>query len=201
MDQNLLGVSMTYAHAWNNFYPSIVAGFNMGTRVQTVLLTAPPFFLTAIIGFFLAWSSDKRKDRGWHMAPALTVSLTGYIISAATLNNPARYFASFLYIGGTYAANPLLMTWIATTLGQTPEKRAAGIAFCNLFGFIGNLSSPFFFPDKDAPRYLPAMLIMGSFAAVTVGCILFMKFHLTRQNRKLKEVADRDGTLYVPFTT
>lgn len=173
----------------------------MGSRIQTVLMTAPPYFMTAVTALLVAWSSDRRKERGWHMTVPMVVTLVAYIISAATLNNVARYVASFMYIGGSFSANPLLATWIATTLGRTPEKRAAGIAFCNVFSFFGNLVSPYFFPQSDGPRYLMAMIIMGAFSALTVACILFMKWWLIRENRKLKETADRDGTVYVPFTT
>lgn len=135
------------------------------------------------------------------MTVPMCVTVVAYIISAATLNNAARYFASFMYIGGSFSANPLLATWIATTLGRTPEKRATGIGVCNVFSFFGNLVSPYFFPISDEPRYLMAMLIMCAFSATTIACILYMKWHLIRENRKLKEAADRDGTNYVPFMT
>lgn len=197
----LLGASISCAYGFNNFYPTIVRGLGMGSRIKTVLLTCPPYFLTAITAMLAAWSSDRRKERGWHMTIPMIVTLVAYIISAATVHNGARYFASFLYIGGSFSANPLLATWIATTLGRTPEKRAAGIAFCNVFSFFGNLVSPYFFPQSDGPRYLMAMLIMGAFSASTIACILFMKWLLVRENRKLKETSEREGTIYVPFMT
>ena len=67
--------------------------------------------------------------------------------------------------------------------------------------FFGNLVSPYFFPQSDEPRYLMAMLIMCAFSFTTILCILWMKWILVRENKKLKEAADRDGTAYVPFTT
>lgn len=201
MIANRANRSISCAFGFNLFYPTIVRGLGLGSRIQTILLTAPPYFMTAITAMLLAWSSDTRKERGWHMTGPMCLTLIAYIISAATLNSGARYFASFMYIGGSFSANPLLATWIATTLGRTPEKRAAGIAFCNVFSFFGNLVSPYFFPQSDGPRYLMAMLIMGAFSALTVACILLMKWILVRENRKLKEMADRDGTPYVPFMT
>ncbi|KAL2207955.1 MFS general substrate transporter [Sarocladium strictum] len=196
-----LGAAISCAFGFNNFYPSIVRALGLGSRIQTVLLTSPPYFMTACTAMLLAWSSDRRKERGWHMTVPMCITVIGYIISSTTLNNAARYFASFMYIGGSFSANPLLATWIAITLGRTPEKRAAGIAFCNVFSFFGNLVSPYFFPQSDEPRYLMAMLLMCGFAFVTVGCILWMKWTLVRENKKLKEAADRDGTAYVPFMT
>ena len=193
--------AISCAFGFNLFYPSIVAGLGLGSRIQTILLTAPPYFMTAITAMLLAWSSDSKKERGWHMTGPMLITVAAYIISACTLHGGARYFASFLYIGGSFSANPLLATWIATTLGRTPEKRATGIAFCNVFSFFGNLVSPFFFPPSDAPRYLMAMLIMLAFSVLTVVCVLTMKWILIKENRKLKEISDRDGTPYVPFMT
>lgn len=201
MTQCLLGASISCAYGFNNFYPSIVRAMGLGSRIKTVVLTAPPYFMTACTAMLVAWSSDRRKERGWHMTVPMCVTCVAYIISAATLNVGARYFASFMYIGGSFSANPLLATWIAITLGRTPEKRAAGIAFCNVFSFFGNLVSPFFFPQSDEPRYLMAMLIMCAFSFTTVACILWMKWTLTRENKKLRAAADRDGTAYVPFMT
>ena len=108
--------------------------------------------MTAVTAMLAAWSSDRRRERGWHMTLPMVVTLIAYIISAATVHNGARYFASFMYIGGSFSANPLLATWIATTLGRRPEKRAAGIAFCNVFSFFGDLSSPYFFPQSEGPH-------------------------------------------------
>lgn len=79
--------------------------------------------------------------------------------------------------------------------------RAAGFAFCSVFSFFANLVSIYFFPQSDGPPYLTAMLIHGAFSASTIACVLFGKWLLVRENRNLKETAEREGTIYVPFTT
>jgi hypothetical protein len=114
----------------------------MGSTTITTLLTAPPYFMTAM---FAAWNSDRLKERGWHITGPMIVTVVGYIISVASLSPAARYTASFLYIGGSSSANPLVITWAVSTLGRTPENRAAGTAVVNVMGFIGNLVTPFSF--------------------------------------------------------
>ncbi|SPJ87852.1 uncharacterized protein FTOL_12321 [Fusarium torulosum] len=67
-------------------------------------------------------------------------------------------------------------------MSQTPEKRAAAGAIVNIFGHLGNVISPYFFPDKDQPRYTMAM--------IPADCVC----------RSWSE-ADRLGVDYNPFTT
>lgn len=88
------------AYGFNNFFPTIVKGFNLGGNTITLVLTAPPYLLAAVIAFFVAYSSDKRKERGFHISVPRGVACIGFIISVSTLNSAARYTAAFLYIGG-----------------------------------------------------------------------------------------------------
>lgn len=98
-----------------------------------------------------------------------------------------------------FSANPLINTWLVTTLGRTPEKRAAAIPVCNVLGQIGNLIAPYFFPDRDEPRYLMAFLLMMAFAAIGVACNMLLKWCLWKSNKKLLTRAQQDGTAYNPY--
>ncbi|GJC89461.1 hypothetical protein ColLi_12299 [Colletotrichum liriopes] len=130
----------------------------------------------------------------------VAIAILGYIVCTATGNVPARYAASFLYIGGMFAANPLINTWLVGTLGRTPEKRATAIPVINVLGQIGNVIAPYFFPDRDEPRYLMAFLLMMGFAAIGIACCLLLKFILVRSNKKLWAKAQEEGTVYNPYT-
>jgi hypothetical protein len=70
----------------------------------------------------------------------------------------------------------------------------------NMSGHIGNVISPYFFDDGQAPRYLVAFIIMMSFAIVTLGCALFTRWRLIVENKALKRKADETGGRYVPYT-
>ncbi|KAL2784945.1 major facilitator superfamily domain-containing protein [Aspergillus keveii] len=173
------------AYGFNNFYPSIVRGFNLGSTVVTLLCTAPPYIIGALIAFAVAWSSDRMGERGYHIGGSMAVAVLGFVISVSTLNTPARYFSSFLYICGCFAANSLVYTWAASAVSQTPEKRACATAIINLTSQFGNIWSPYFFRDGDEPRYLLAMILMMAFAGLSIVCCGIMKWTLKRDNRKL----------------
>ena len=188
------------AYGFNNFYPSIVRGFNLGSNTVTLLCTAPPYFLGAIISFCVAFSSDRHNERGFHIAVPMGVAVIGFIISVATLNVPARYFASFLYISGCFSANAMVYTWAASTLNDTPEKRACAAAMVNFLAQLGNIWSAYFFPSSDEPRYVMALLLMMGFAVLSICCVVVMKVVLKRANVKLREESERAGKAFVAYT-
>ncbi|KAK2774490.1 major facilitator superfamily transporter [Colletotrichum kahawae] len=172
---------------------SIVSSMHLGTRTITLVLTAPPYLFGAAISFIVARSSDHFNERGYHISVPMVVAIVGFIISTATLNVPARYFASFLYCSGAFAANAAVYSWAASSLNQTPEKRACATAIINLLSQLGNIWSPYFFPSSDGPRYIMAMLLMMAFSALSVASSLLMKYLLKKANRKILAEAERTG--------
>ena len=188
------------AYGFNNFYPSIVKGFGLGSRTITLVCTAPPYVVAAVVAVMVAFSSDRFQERGFHISVPLTVAIVGFIITVSTLNVPARYFASFLFIGGSFSVNALVYTWASATLNQTPEKRACATALINTIAQLGNIWSPYFFRSQDSPRYVLAMLLMMAFSVIALCTALFMKVVLKKDNEKLCRAAEEDGTLAKLYT-
>jgi hypothetical protein len=168
-------------------------GFRLGSRTLTLALTAPPYLFGAAASFAVAYSSDRFSERGYHITAPMCVAVVGFIISVATLNVPARYFASFLYCAGCFAANSMVYSWAASVLNETPEKRACATAIVNLLSQLGNIWSPYFFPSSDGPRYIMAMLLMMGFSVLSIACALSMKIILKKANVKLLKQVERTG--------
>ena len=129
------------AYGFNNFYLSIAQGFRLGSRLGsdtvTLLLTTPPYLAGALLSFLAAYSSNSSRESGFHIAVPMLITIVGFTISVGiaisigTLNVAARYFTSFLYITGCFAANIIIFSWAALTLNQTPEKRACTATVIN----------------------------------------------------------------------
>lgn len=175
------------AYGFNSWFPTIVKGFKLGNNTKTLILTAPPYLVATVVAFFVAMSSDRKKERGLHIALPMLVSCTGFIISVATLNKAARYTAAFLYISGCFSSNALVFSWASNSLSQSAEKRACATAIINLLSQLGNIWSPYFFPASDSPRYVMAMLLMMASTIVSMISAGTMKFMLSRANKKLRE--------------
>lgn len=198
--QTLMLLANHAAYGFNYFFPSIVKGFGLGSNIITLLCTAPPFLIGAIASFFVSWSSDRKNERAYHIAIPMGLAITGFIISVATVNGPARYVASFLYVTGCFAANGLVYSWAANVLNQTPEKKAVATSMINVLAQLGNIMSPYFFRSQDEPRYILAMILLICFAAISGLTCLFLKWDLTRANKKLLAEAEANGTEAKLFT-
>ncbi|KAL5366222.1 major facilitator superfamily domain-containing protein [Aspergillus floccosus] len=188
------------AYGFNNFFPSIVKGFGLGSNTVTLVLTAPPYLFGAAISFLAAFSSDRTNERGFHISVPMLVAVVGFIISVGTVNVPARYVASFLYASGAFAANAMVFSWAASVLNQTPEKRAAATAIINLLSQFGNIWSPYFFRAGDEPRYILAMILMMGFSGLSIACAMLMKVILKRENKKLLDQAGQTGQAVTLYT-
>ncbi|KAL6907345.1 major facilitator superfamily domain-containing protein [Trichoderma evansii] len=173
------------AYSFNNFFPSMLKGFNLGSTTMTLVLTAPPYLVATVIALGVALSSDRRKERGLHIAIPLVIVVIGFIITVSTLDKAARYFASFLYVGGLFGSNSIIYAWASSSLNQTPAKRACATAIVNIMSQIGNIYAPYFFRPQDAPRYILAVILMAAFSGASIATALFMKFDLKRENKKL----------------
>lgn len=184
------------AYGFNYFYPTIVEGFNLGTRTITLLCTAPPYVIAAIFSYCAAWSSDRHGERGWHIVVPIMVATAGFIVNVSVLKVPARYCASFLYVCGVFGANATLYGWAATTVSNTPEKKACATAIINVIGQFGSIWSPYFFESNEAPRYTKAMLLLLAFCGLEVALCFVMKLILRRENKKI--TAQFDGTGIIP---
>ncbi|KAJ0109783.1 hypothetical protein J7T55_004333 [Diaporthe amygdali] len=184
------------AYGFINFFPTIVKGYNLGNNTLTLVLTSPPYLAAAVAAFLTAYSSDRWRERGFHISIPQAVACIGFIISAATLDNAARYGAAFLYIGGCFSSNAMVFSWASATLNQTPEKRAAATAIINVISQLGNIYSPYFFPSTDGPRYLKAMLLMMSFSLLSIVTCAIMKVLLKKTNKKLLEEGGSNVNLF-----
>ncbi|KDN67543.1 putative major facilitator superfamily transporter [Colletotrichum sublineola] len=181
------------SHGLNSFFPTIVQGFRLGSNTITLVLTAPPYLVAAAVALCVAVSSDRRADRGMHIIGPVCAAVVGFIITAATTNRPARYFASFLYLPGAFASTGLIFSWAGSVMGQTPEKRAAATAIVCLLAQFGNIWSPFFFRPEDSPRYLLAFFLMIAFSGLCIGTVFLMRRMLGRANQRMLDEAAVTG--------
>lgn len=193
-----INITISAAYGFSNFYPAIVRGFGY-SRVITLVITFPPYFLAAIAAVCIAWSSDRFADRGWHFSAPICVAMIGYIVCMTTTHNVTRYAMSFLYVVGLFGANPLIQTWISGTLAKNPEKKTTSIAINNVLGQAGNVMAPYFFIANDEPRYILAFIMMFVMAALCVAGAMVLKYCLWRTNKKLLKYALEHGTHYNPY--
>ncbi|TVY21347.1 putative transporter [Lachnellula arida] len=185
---------------WLLAIPTLVATFNY-SRVDTLLLVAPPYVFATIIALAISYSSDKRHERCFHIVVPIFFGMAGFIIAASTTILAARYLSLFLMLGGVYGSYNVALAWISSTLPRPVEKRAAAIALVNTVGNIAQIYSPYMYPESDGPKYLTAMICNAAFCVACIAATLGLRWCLMNENDKLQmleeqsaaDAADFDG--------
>ncbi|KAL4802397.1 major facilitator superfamily domain-containing protein [Aspergillus unguis] len=172
-----------------NFLPTLVANFGFST-IHTLLLTAPPYICTAAFCLFNTWYSDRSSTRSPHIVYPSVVAIAGIIITMATTNIGARYFALFLMLPGTYGCFQISNAWMANIGARPQKKRAISLAMNNSIGNLALVWTPYLYPDSDGPRYTTAWSVNLALAVVTVASTVILSFILKKDNKRLEEVAE-----------
>ena len=184
------------ANGFKNFLPTVVQTFGFNTTI-TLVLTCPPYLLSAFASVAVSWSSGRFNERTWHITLSKAIAIVGFIVGTATLNIGARYFAVVLFVGATYGVNNIVLSWTAGVLGQTDEKKSVALALVNTFGNLSFVYTPYLWPDSDAPRFGMAMYASVGFSAGVVLCAWLMRFVLMRDNKKIRAMDNEAINFYV----
>lgn len=183
------------ANGFTNFFPTVVGtlGFD---ETMTLVLTAPPFILSAIVGPLWGVSSGKFNERSWHITSMMFLAMIGFIISAVTVNVAARYVSCFCFAVGVYAVNSCILGWVSATLGQTMQKKAISLGFVNIIANASYIYTPYLFPKSHDPGYVMGMGVEAGFTAGVIICVWILRFWLRSTNRKLQRSGQDVGPLY-----
>ncbi|OMP81932.1 putative transporter, partial [Diplodia seriata] len=129
------------ANGFKNFFPTVVETLGFNTTI-TLVLTCPPYVIAGAISILVSWSSGHFNERTWHITASKLVAITGFALGAATMNMGARYFAMVVFATGTYGVNSIVLGWVGSTCGQTPEKKAVALSIVNTVANISFIWTP-----------------------------------------------------------
>ncbi|TQB70638.1 hypothetical protein MPDQ_000256 [Monascus purpureus] len=175
-----------------NFFPTVVETLNYG-RIETLLLTAPPYVLAVICTFINAWHSDRTNERYFHISLPLYVSVAAFILAAATTAVAPRYVAMMLMVPSFYSGYVVALGWISNTLPRPASKRAAALAAINCVSNGSSIYASYMYPNSDAPRFIPAMSVNCATAFLAILAATALRFVLARLNKRLDRGETVDG--------
>jgi predicted MFS family arabinose efflux permease len=142
-------ICSTYAVAFattSNFLPQIVQRLGYSV-VKTNLYTVAPNAVGFVVLLCIAWSSDRNRERTFHVSFALVLSLVGMLILIAIdveKNIGVAYFACFLMAAGAYVPSTLVQSWQNNNnLDETSRAATTGL-LVGLGNFSGILSAATF---------------------------------------------------------
>jgi len=168
------------------FIPTIIAGLGF-SNLNAQAMQTPPYICAWIFVYFMAWHSDKTRDRSLHLLVSMGMSTVGYIILASTYNNGAGYFGVFLLLAGNFSVFPVIGAWNSNNSAGT-VRRGISIAAMVSAGNLIAIASPQIYYDP-ADKYHKAH-------AVVAGCMAFSMVMVFTQRMRLKRAnAARDDTM------
>lgn len=182
--------------SFQSFLPTVVRTLGYNTTT-TLALTCPPYLLAAIMAIVMSYTSGRYNERTWHITVFKCIIIVGFIIPAVTTNIAARMVAIFMFVTFSFGINNIMLGWIASTLGQTPEKKAVALALCNSLGNMSSVYTPYLWPSSDNPRFLKAWMAAIAFSAVAIMSTWVMRLSLQHRNKKLRETQPDTTVFYV----
>lgn len=140
----------------SNFLTQIIARFGYST-VKTNLFTVAPFACGTLAMLITAWSSDRLRERGLHLASSLALVVVGCILLAClpiSSTGPA-YFATFLVTMGAYTPSCLFHTWHQCN-DPSEDGRAFRVGSLTFLANLGGVVSANVSLDFAAASFLSA---------------------------------------------
>ncbi|GAP84519.1 putative pantothenate transporter liz1 [Rosellinia necatrix] len=177
-----------------NFLPAVVQTLGYG-KVETLLLTSPPYVLCVVTSSLNAWHADRTGERFWHITLSLCVALVGFIIAATTTGIGPRYFAIIIMVPGVYGAFVVALAWISNTMPRPPAKRAAALSFINAVSNATSIYASYLYQDWMAPQYVIAFSVNSATVVLSIVSALTLRIILTRLNKKLDQGIYVEGAI------
>lgn len=193
----LLLFCIVFSGSVTNFFPSVVQTLGYG-RIESLLLTAPPYVLAVICCAANAWHADRTGERYFHVTLPLYVGVVAFILAAATTSTAPRYVAMMLMIPGIYTGFVVALGWISSTIPRPPAKRAAALALANALSNTASIFSSYAYPSSSAPRYVLAMAVCSGTAFVAICSATVLRIMLGKLNKKLDRGEFVEGAVNTP---
>ncbi|KAJ7149878.1 major facilitator superfamily domain-containing protein [Mycena crocata] len=161
------------------FFPTVAKTMGFSNSI-TLLLTAPPWLVAALVCVLSAWHADRTGERFFHISVWLWAMMAGFILSMCTMSITARYFAMFLMAIGD-AGCAMSLVWASNSIPRPPAKRAAALGIINGMGNLGTLVGSYAWKNKWGPQYTQsfgislAALVFSTIAALVIRQCLVHK--------------------------
>lgn len=181
-------ISFTYPVAFStcaNFLPIVLQRLGYST-VVTNLLTVPPNCCGFLVLLLVTYSSDRLRERTYHIVFSLVLSFVGLIILATVdglTHRGAAYFACFLVASGAYIPSCLVHSWHNNN-NLNENSRAANTGLLVGLGNLGGILSAATFRTEYAPRYVPCLVATACCNVVCVAFTLWLGLWMKRENKK-----------------
>lgn len=171
-------------YSFTLFLPTILAGlYPDSDQAQIQLLSVPPFVPASVMVIAVAFVADRYRTRIPFILAFMPISMVGYIMLIASVDNHVRYAAVFLVALGLYPSIPCLLSVLPNNLAGHYKKATAvalQLAVANCAGFVASF---IYIKEKFGPNYVTSHSVVLA-SLVLAWILLFANMmHCRRINR------------------
>lgn len=123
--------------------------------------------------------------RSLHIVFPLCAVIAAIIITMATTNVGARYFALMIMVPGSYGCFQVSNAWVASVAARPKQKRATALAMSNAVGNTALIWTPYLYPSSAGPRYTVAWSVNIALSVLCIVVSLWLRVALQRENQRL----------------
>jgi hypothetical protein len=184
----LLGI--VSAASVTNFFPTVVQTLGYG-KIQSLLLTAPPYVLAVFTAIANALHADRTGERFLHVTLPLVVGIAAFILAASTTSVVPRYVAMMFMVPGVYTGYVIVLAWISNTIPRPPAKRAAALAAINAVSNASQIYASYLY--SGGPRYILAFAVNCGTLILAIGMAVLLRGMLVKLNEQLDRREGLEG--------
>lgn len=122
--------------------PTLIHGACIGSDGRVGLLSAIPYLAGCLFMIACGRSSDRQRERRWHLCVPLLMSALGIAVAGLAPGNPLMVLGG-LIVAGMGASAALPMFWQLPPAFLSNTTQAAGIALISSFGSIASFLAPY----------------------------------------------------------
>ncbi|PHX43220.1 MFS transporter, partial [Pseudomonas sp. NZIPFR-PS2] len=156
--------------------PTLIHGAGIGRDSQVGLLSAVPYLAGCFFMIGCGRSSDRHRERRWHLCVPLLMAAVGIAVAGLAPGNPLLVMGG-LIVAGMGASAALPMFWQLPPAFLSNTTQAAGIAMISSFGSIAAFLAPYLIGwMRDATQSASlALYVLAVFIAL--GGLLVLRTH------------------------
>jgi MFS transporter, ACS family, tartrate transporter len=153
------------------FMPQIVKGIGL-SNTMTGLVSSLPYFIGTIGLIGWGWSSDRNKERRWHLIAASVLGAIGLAFAGWSGSSYWALLGMAAATAGIYGSRAAF--WPMPSLFLTGTAAAGAIAMINAVGNLGGYVGPFVVGwIKDSTQRFDAGLYFLAVCSLMAGVITF----------------------------
>ncbi|MFJ4373267.1 MFS transporter [Pseudomonas japonica] len=154
--------------------PTLIHGAGIGSDGRVGLLSAVPYLAGCFFMIACGRSSDRRRERRWHLCVPLLMSAAGIAVAGIAPDN-ATLVMSGLVIAGMGASAALPMFWQLPPAFLSNTTQAAGIGLISSLGSIASFAAPYLIGWMRDTTHSASLALYVLAFFITLGGLLVLR--------------------------